>query len=80
LQEGIELAAAQVVEIEPFSLLKFDELKPGNGSKGLFCFLREHGPQSLAPQWSNFLINSEVLEQGREKMQNVFCQPFSHVI
>ena len=79
LQEGIERAAAQVVEIEPFSHLKFDELKPGNGSKGLFCFLREHGAQSLAPQWSNFWINSEVLDEVREKMQSVFGQPFSHV-
>lgn len=77
-QEGIERAAAQVVEIEPFSELKFDEL--GNyGFWGLFCFLRQHEPQSLAPQWSKFCISSQVLDEVRDKMQNVFCQPFSHV-
>jgi len=52
-----------VVEIEPFSHLKFDEL---NESEGVFCFLREDGSQSLAPQWSSFLINSDVLNEVRE--------------
>jgi hypothetical protein len=79
LQEGIVRAAARVEEIEPFCSLQYDELKPGNGSEGLFCFLREHGPQSLAPQWSSFWINSEVLGEVREKMQKNFGQPFSHV-
>jgi len=78
-QIGIEQAAAQMVEIETFSQLKFDELRPGNGLKGLFCFLRENGAQSLAPQWSQFWINSEVLDEVRDKMQSVFNQPFSHV-
>lgn len=79
LKEGIERAATRVQEIERFCSLQYDELKPGNGSQGLFCFKAEHGQQSLAPQWSSFRINSEVLGEVREKMQENFGQPFSHV-
>jgi hypothetical protein len=78
-REALERHAENVVEIEPFSRLRFDEL---NGSEVLFCFLRgdRHGMfVDLAPRWTRFLRNSPMLEQMHDKMENVFCQPFRHV-
>ena len=78
-QEAVERHAENVVEIEPFARLSFDEL---NGSEVLFCFVRgdDYGTfVDLAPRWTRFLRNSPVLEQMHDKMENVFCQAFGHV-
>jgi len=72
MQESIERAAAEVVEIEPFSDLMYELNVYELASQIVFCFLRKDGSQSSAPQWSSFSINSKVLDEVREKMLNEF--------
>lgn len=76
LQERIESAAAKELKIPPFSELQFDELDAGYW---IFCFVYAAGGVARGSgAWTRFPRSSEVLDKVREKMQRVFCLPFSH--
>jgi hypothetical protein len=68
--------AAKVLEIMPFSELFFDEIPT---SAWVFCFVHAaHAPRrsvDVAPRWTRFARNSEVLDEVRSKMQRVFRLP-----
>ena len=72
-------------EFEPFSQLKFKELRPSDNTYKLFCFLRRSGQPletqpletEFAPPWSKF--DDQVLMEVLEKMQKVFRLPLCHM-
>ena len=72
-------------EFEPFSQLKFEELRPSDNTYKLFCFLRRSGhpletqplETQFAPPWSKF--DDQVLMEVREKMETVFRLPLHHI-
>ncbi len=71
----IEDRAAKVIEIMPFSELKFDDL---DASTWLFYFVHGEAPHSLvdmAPRWTRFARNSEVLDEVRSNIESVFRLP-----
>ena len=72
-------------EFEPFSQLKFKELRPSDNTYKLFCFLRRSGQPletqpletEFAPPWSKF--DDQLLMEVLEKMQKVFLLPLCHM-
>jgi len=80
LQARLEHAARKVLEIEPFSELQYDGHGPG-AEHWIFCFVPTTGDPAYAPRaWTRFRRDSAVLDEVREKMRDVFGQPFTHVI
>jgi hypothetical protein len=70
-QTLIENRAAKVVEIMPFSELKFENRE----GMRLFCFVHGKGPQSfvdVATRWTRFARNSKVLDDVRANMKREF--------
>jgi len=75
LQGVIERAAAKVIEIPWFLELQFDDF---DASNLVFYFVHAEAPQRVvdkAPRWTMFSRNSEVLDEVRAKMEQLFCLP-----